>query len=67
MVDICDDGKNVQYVDLTPKFLDAVGVLSPEISPDGVHLSPAGYAVWGEQLKPILNDELDKMPVHRSN
>lgn len=62
-----DDGKNVQYVDLTPKFLDAVGVLSPEISPDGVHLSPAGYAVWGEQLKPILNDELDKMPVHRSN
>jgi lysophospholipase L1-like esterase len=62
-----DDGKNVQYVDLAPKFLDAVGVLSPEISPDGVHLSPAGYAVWGEQLKPILNDELDKMPVHRSN
>ena len=49
-----DDRKTVQFVDLTPKFLDADGVLSPEISPDGVHLSPAGYGIWAEALRPLL-------------
>ena len=49
-----DDRKTVQFVDLTPRFLDADGLLSPEISPDGVHLSPAGYGIWAEALRPLL-------------
>ena len=52
---------------LENQFLDADGVLSPEISPDGVHLSPAGYAAWGDQLKPILNEVLGKMSIHHHN
>ena len=49
-----DDGKTVRFVDLTAKFLDHQGGLSPEISPDGVHLSPAGYAIWAGEVKELI-------------
>ena len=49
-----DNGKTVRFVDLTAKLLDQQGGLSPEISPDGVHLSPAGYAIWAGEVKELI-------------
>lgn len=49
-----DNGKTVRFTDLTPKLLDRQGALSPEISPDGVHLSPAGYAIWAGVVKELI-------------
>jgi len=57
-----DDGRNIRYCDLTAKFLGADGTLSAEISPDGVHLSLAGYAIWAEALRPILREMTAQRP-----
>jgi lysophospholipase L1-like esterase len=47
-----DDGKNIQYRDIGSKFLEEDGSLSKEIMPDYLHLSPKGYAIWAEAIKP---------------
>ena len=49
-----DDGCGVRFFDLTSKFLGADGSLSPDVSPDGVHLSPMGYQIWADALTPII-------------
>jgi beta-glucosidase len=48
------DEKNVFYLDINPKFLDAKGVLSREIMPDLVHLTPASYTIWAEAIEPMV-------------
>lgn len=45
------DGKMVEYLDIGPKFLDDDGVLSKEIMPDLLHLSPAGYRIWADSIE----------------
>ena len=47
-----DDGKMVIYKDIGPKFLNGQGGLSREIMPDLLHLSPKGYTIWAEAIKP---------------
>ena len=59
-----DDGKNVRFCDLTPKFLSRDGTLPSEISPDGVHLSPGGYAVWAEAMRPQLRALIELKVTH---
>lgn len=49
-----DDGKNVFYLDIGPKFLAEDGTLSKEIMPDLLHLSPKGYEIWAESIEPTL-------------
>lgn len=49
-----DDGSNVRYLDLTPAFLDADGLLPRSLMPDLLHLSPAGYRKWAEAMEPTL-------------
>ena len=49
-----DDGKDVFYLDIGPKFLAADGTLSKEIMPDLLHLSPRGYEIWAEAIEPKL-------------
>jgi len=34
------------YLDLYPLFADTNGNLNPELSSDGLHLSPQGYKIW---------------------
>jgi lysophospholipase L1-like esterase len=51
-----DDGCGVRFFDLTSKFLGADGSLSPDVSPDGVHLSPMGYQIWADALTPIIRE-----------
>lgn len=45
----------VRVLDLTADFTNADGTLKAELfTPDNIHLSPAGYAVYAERLKPLL-------------
>jgi lysophospholipase L1-like esterase len=49
--------KNVRFVDIAPVMLDAQGKPRPELfRPDGLHMLPAGYALWITALKPVLAD-----------
>lgn len=49
--------KNVRYVDTASKMLDARGRPRPELlRDDGLHMKPAGYAIWVAALKPVLAD-----------
>jgi len=51
-----DDGKNVFYLDIGAKFLDADGVLAPDIMADKLHPTKKGYGIWAEAVKdPIAN------------
>lgn len=53
-----DDGKNVFFLDIGPKFLTADGVLEKKIMPDLLHLSPEGYEIWATSILPKLNELL---------
>ena len=45
----------VRLLDLWTDFTQADGTIKPDLfTPDKVHLSPAGYAVYAERLKPLL-------------
>jgi lysophospholipase L1-like esterase len=52
-----DDGKQVIYKDIGPKFLNDKGGLEKKIMPDLLHLSPAGYKIWADAIK----DDVAKM------
>lgn len=55
-----DDGNDVFYLDIGPKFLSADGTLSKEVMPDLLHLSPRGYEIWAEAIEPKLGELLRK-------
>ena len=47
--------RRIAYVDVATKILDARGKPRPELfREDGLHMRPAGYAIWVEALKPVL-------------
>jgi lysophospholipase L1-like esterase len=47
--------KNVAFVDVAKKMLDAHGNPRPELlREDGLHMQPAGYAIWIDALRPVL-------------
>ena len=47
--------KDVIYVDVASKMVDAHGAPRPELlREDGLHMRPAGYAIWIEALTPVL-------------
>jgi lysophospholipase L1-like esterase len=49
--------KNIRFVDITLGMVDAQGKPRPELfRPDGLHMVPAGYALWIAALKPVLAD-----------
>lgn len=48
------DGRDVLYLDIDDRLVDARGVLSEAVSEDGLHLELAGYRVSADALKPIL-------------
>lgn len=50
-----DSDPNVKVLDLWPDFTNADGTIKKDLfTPDNIHLSPAGYAVYAERLKPLL-------------
>lgn len=50
------DGKNVTYLDIGKKFLDAGGVLSKDIMPDFLHPNEKGYQIWLDSVKPVIEN-----------
>lgn len=42
--------KNVTFLDIGQRFLNADGSLPPELMPDGTHPSEKGYAIWVKAL-----------------
>ena len=51
---LAQDAK-LQVLDLTGDFTHADGTLKKNLfTPDDIHLSPAGYAVYADRLRPIL-------------
>lgn len=58
MISKLDDGKNVRYLDIGPKFLKDDGTLTKDIMPDLLHLSARGYEIWGEAITPLLKEML---------
>jgi len=47
--------ENVLFLDLHPAFLDAHDDLQVDLTTDGLHLSPQGYALWQSRLEALLN------------
>ncbi len=50
-----DSDPQVKLLDLWPDFTNADGTIKKEFfTPDNIHLLPAGYAMYAEQLKAVL-------------
>lgn len=54
------DGTRVRWLDASAGFLDANGDVRPELMPDKLHPSAAGYEIWAAALRPVLLDALSK-------
>lgn len=50
------DNKTIFFLDLTATFLPADGVLSKEVMPDFLHLSPKGYELWAAAIEPKVKE-----------
>jgi lysophospholipase L1-like esterase len=50
--------EHVRFIDINDELADADGLLRARMSSDGLHLSRAGYAVWGRALTPVLEELL---------
>ena len=51
----CVKATNTRFVDIENQMLGADGKPNPELLvPDGLHMTPAGYRIWTDALKPAL-------------
>lgn len=48
------DGSSIYYLDFGSKFLGSDGTISKKLMPDGLHLSDKGYALWADEMLPVL-------------
>lgn len=56
-----EDDSQVRMLDLWNDFINKDGTLKKDLfSPDNIHLSPAGYSVYAERLRPLLDEALRK-------
>lgn len=51
-----DNGKSVFFMDIGKTFLQPDGVLTKEIMPDLLHLSPQGYEMWAAAIEPKIKE-----------
>ncbi len=49
------NGRDILWVDVNPRFLDADGTLSRQIMPDLLHPNALGHGLWFDTLQPILD------------
>lgn len=54
------NGTNVFFADFGKAFLNPDGTASREVLRDMLHLSPHGYELWYDAMKPYLDDFLKK-------
>ena len=51
----CADHPHLTFVDIVPQMLGADGKPRKELLvADGLHMTPAGYKIWNDALRPIL-------------
>ena len=48
------DGKLIHFLDISNQFLDANGILTKDVMPDGLHPKEKGYKIWAEAIEPTL-------------
>ena len=48
------DDKNIFFLDINGKFLEADGTLTKEIMPDFLHPREKGYQIWAEAIEPTV-------------
>ncbi len=59
--DLCDKDDRLFFADLATPLLDSEGKPDDDLFlGDRLHLSPNGYAVWNETLRPILSQVLSR-------
>jgi lysophospholipase L1-like esterase len=51
-----DDGRNVFFLDIGHRFLNADGVLPKDVMPDFLHLNAKSYQTWAEAIEPKLKE-----------
>jgi beta-glucosidase len=51
-----DDGRRVFVRDVGRCLLESDGSLTTDISPDGTHLTPAGYVRFADALRPLVRE-----------
>jgi len=56
------DDKRVTYLDFGAKFLQPDGTLTPDIMPDMLHPSPAGYEIWANAIQPVVDQYFPPTP-----
>lgn len=49
-----DDGEHVHYLAIGHHFIEDDGSITPEMMPDALHLTPAGYRIWAESIEEKL-------------
>ena len=57
-----DKGKTVKYLDIGDKFMDKDGIISKDIMPDFLHLTPKGYQIWADAVKAPIEELMGKKP-----
>lgn len=57
-----EDGKNVRFLNVNACFLEPAGTISMRLMPDQLHLSAAGYKLWAEAMRPLLNEMMGARP-----
>lgn len=60
-----DDGEWIHFLDFGHRFIQTDGRISKDMMRDFIHLSPAGYAIWAEEMEPKLAELLQETPVKR--
>jgi len=51
----CEKDPLLTFLDIVPLMLDEQGAPRPELlQKDGLHMTPQGYEIWAEKLKPLL-------------
>ncbi len=49
------DNKDVFYLNINDKFLEADGALSKEVMPDLLHPQEQGYKLWADAIEPLVS------------
>jgi lysophospholipase L1-like esterase len=56
MLATLDDGRNVRFLDIGAKFLGPDGAIPDAVMSDHLHPTAAGYQIWVDAMRPLLED-----------